>query len=99
MPVTIATLWQLFGMDWIGPFPPTDRGSTRVLPLIDYFSRMPFTIASVEDGSVDTIHGLTKSWEHFPRMAAIYCDPGKHYVSKTAERTWEVLQALRSPPR
>ncbi|KAK4624377.1 hypothetical protein CLAFUW4_06063 [Fulvia fulva] len=69
-------------MDWVGPLPTTRKGNRSILHLIDYFSRFSITKATKTNTPEDTIESLKSAWAIFPAPAAIYADPGKHYIAR-----------------
>lgn len=72
----------MFRIDWISLFPETARGNRYVLYLIDYFDRMSFTSIVLGCSARDTVDRLAVYIAYYPTLAAIFYDPGKHYVAK-----------------
>ncbi len=82
MPIETLALWQLVGIDWIGPFPMSDDSNRYILHIIDYFSRFSMAEASKDARLEDTIRILEQYVYAYTHPAAIYADPGRHFDAR-----------------
>ena len=90
LPTNISGPFQLVGMDFVGPFPPTKRGNTFLLVLVDYFSRYVWAFP-VKSSSASTVISTMDTWILASGTVPVvfYLDPCSAFTSE------EFLNAAR----
>lgn len=79
MPIESLEPFQLLGMDFIGPLPVTPRRNQFILHVIDYFSRFSITVPSPNANKETVFLTLTRIFDEYVTLAAMYVDPGQHF--------------------
>ena len=84
-PIKVDAPFDLFGMDFIGPFEKA-QGCKYALRIVDYFSRFMWVYYTLGAKTKDALRCILDFVHTYPRPAAIYMDIGKHFVSKKMNR-------------
>jgi len=77
---------ELWGIDFIGPFPGFETCPFRfILLIIDYFSRFIWAYACVSNDQDETIACLDDLFSRYGVPIAFYSDEGPHFQSRTQD--------------
>ena len=83
-PVRVNGPMQMWGIDFVGPFPQFPGVVWRyVLVIVDYFSRFCWAYLCVTDDQQEVIEALTDLFEKAGRPIGFYADPGPHFGEET----------------
>ncbi|KAK6585464.1 hypothetical protein PZA11_002191 [Diplocarpon coronariae] len=79
--VTVSSVMELLGADWIGPFPDFNRPDKIrwILLVIDYFSRYAWAKAFDTNDSTAVISFLSDIFGVYGVPVGVYTDPGPHF--------------------
>jgi hypothetical protein len=83
-PVVVNSPIQLFGIDFVGPFPVFPGVTWRyILVIVDYFSRFCWAYLYITDDQEEVINALRDLFEKEGVPVGFYADPGPHFESRT----------------
>ncbi|KAJ3603554.1 hypothetical protein NHX12_028299 [Muraenolepis orangiensis] len=96
-PIKVDAPWDIVGIDIIGPFPETHQGHTRVLTLMDYFSKWveAFPIQKMDIPSVARC--ISKSIYRFGAPKTIVCRQSVDFCNEVAlllRERWNLSQPV-----
>ena len=60
MPIPVSRIFEILGMDIMGPFPETERGNQYILVLVDYLIKWPEAFP-LQNGTLLILSTTTKS--------------------------------------
>ena len=78
-PINVMQVFDLLGMDFIGPFKVSSAGSKFILNVVDYFSRYMIPTFTVSNGTDDVIQALSRIFQTFTTPGAFDLDRGSHF--------------------
>jgi transposase InsO family protein len=82
--VVIDTPMQLWGIDFVGPFPLYEGVPWRyILVIVDYFSRFVWAFLCITDDQKEVIRCLGELFEQEGIPVGFYADPGTHFGADT----------------
>lgn len=77
--IVTTRLFELMGMDFIGPMPETSRGNRYILHLVEYFSSYSIAFVTVGAPAGEVVTCLNAVTVIFPQVDRFYFDPGHHF--------------------
>ena len=80
--VRVQRLFQLLGIDFIGPLPESTRGFKFILHIQDYFSRLSVTMPTKTANASDVAPALERTFTLYATSLAMYADSGQHLGNK-----------------
>lgn len=75
-PINVMQVFNLLGMDFIGPFKVSSAGFKFIFNVVNYFHH---TILTVSNGTADVIQALSRIFQIFTTPGAFYLDCGSHF--------------------
>lgn len=77
-----GTLWEVLGMDFIGPMAPTSRRNRYILTMVDHFSRLTVLVPTKVQTAEATAAAVVNHWlTYYGMPRIIHTDRGTNFVS------------------
>ncbi|KAI1007083.1 hypothetical protein K3495_g1139 [Podosphaera aphanis] len=81
----VASPNEVWGNDFMGPFPKAEKSNHQYILLVDYFTRHVWTYPCIKNNSEETIRCLKSIFGKEGIPVGIYADEGPHFQKATRE--------------
>ncbi|XP_060893160.1 gypsy retrotransposon integrase-like protein 1 [Labrus mixtus] len=96
-PIKVDAPWEILGIDFIGPFPVTQRGNASAIVVIDYFTKWPEAFPVQKMDVLSVARCISTCIYRFGAPKTIVCMQNAHFcdeVTKLLFDKWSIMQKV-----